>query len=47
MPRGSEGNRFFERLIVLEEKVKDLMRWQRWQMGVLAVILAAVFLRHF
>lgn len=39
MPTGNAGIKFFERLAVLETKVKDLMIWQRWQMGLLAAIL--------
>ncbi len=45
MPSGKYGERFFERLVVLEQKVADLMRWQKWQMGVLAAILIAIIVR--
>ena len=30
---------FFERMAVLETQVKNLMVFQKWQMGVLAAIL--------
>lgn len=39
--------RFFERIAILETQVASLMTWQKWQMGILAVILAAVILRKF
>lgn len=39
--------KFFERIAVLETQVSNLMTWQKWQMGILAVILAAVILRKF
>lgn len=38
---------FFERITVLETRVADLMRWQKWQMVVLAGILIAVISKHF
>lgn len=38
---------FFERIATLEAQVANLMLYQRWQMGILAVILAAVVLRKF
>lgn len=40
MPNGRHGTRFFERLIVLETKMLDIVRFQKWQM----VLLAAIFL---
>lgn len=39
--------KFFERIAILETQVANLMTWQKWQMGVLAVILAAIVLRKF
>jgi hypothetical protein len=45
MPTGNVARKFFERLAQLEERVEHLMTWQKWQMGILAVILAAVVLR--
>lgn len=33
---------FFERIAILETKVAALMTYQKWQMGALAAILAAV-----
>jgi hypothetical protein len=41
MPTGKEGQRFWERLVVLEEKVKNIMTFQKWQMGILAAIFLA------
>ena len=41
MPTGKEGHRFWERLIKLEERVEGLMTYQRWQMGLLALIFLA------
>ena len=41
MPTGKDGNRFWERLIKLEERVEGLMTYQRWQMGLLALIFLA------
>jgi hypothetical protein len=38
--------KFFERIAILETQVKELMTWQKWQMGILAAILAAVVLRR-
>lgn len=35
------------RLVRLEERVKLLMTWQKWQMVVLAGILIAVVSKHF
>lgn len=32
---------FFERISKLEARVENLMDWQRWQMGILAVLLIA------
>ncbi len=49
MPTGKEGNRFFERMVVLETKVAALMTWQKWQMSALIAILAAIaatWMRH-
>lgn len=39
MPHGKDGQRFWERLVVLETKVASLMTWQKWQMTLLAAIL--------
>lgn len=44
MPTGEVARKFFERLATLEARVENLMTWQKWQMGILATILAAVFL---
>lgn len=33
--------RFFERIASLEARVENLMNWQKWQMGILAMILLA------
>ncbi len=33
--------KFFERIASLEAKVENLMTWQQWQMGILAVLLLA------
>ncbi len=33
--------RFFERIASLEARVENLMSWQKWQMGILAVVLIA------
>lgn len=41
MPTGKEGNRFWERLVKLEIRVEGLMIYQRWQMGLLALIFLA------
>lgn len=43
----SVAREFFERLSIVEEQVKALMVWQKWQMGILAIILAAVILKKF
>lgn len=40
MPTGKEGIKFFERLVVLEQKVANIGTFQKWQM----VLLAAIFL---
>jgi hypothetical protein len=40
MPKGKEGHRFWERLIILEQKVANIMTFQKWQM----VLLSAIFL---
>lgn len=39
--RLKDVEKFFERMAVLETKVEGLMTWQKWQMGVLAMILLA------
>ena len=39
MPTGKEGEKFWQRLVTLEVQVKNLMIWQKWQMGLLAAIL--------
>lgn len=41
MPTGKEGHRFFERLIILEQKVANIMTFQKWQMALLAAIFLA------
>lgn len=32
---------FFQRIAKLEARVENLMDWQKWQMGILAVVLIA------
>lgn len=44
MPTGKIAQEFFERLAKLEARVENLMSWQKWQMGVLSTILAAICL---
>lgn len=44
MPTGKIAREFFERLATLEARVENLMTYQKWQMSVLATILAAVCL---
>lgn len=34
--------KFFERIAKLEARVENLMTWQKWQMCILATILAAI-----
>lgn len=41
MPTGESGRKFFERLIVLETKVANVMTFQKWQMALLALIFMA------
>lgn len=41
MPTGKEGTKFFERLITLEQKVANVMTFQKWQMALLALIFMA------
>jgi hypothetical protein len=41
VPTGESGRKFFERLVVLETKVANVMTFQKWQMGLLALILLA------
>jgi hypothetical protein len=41
MPKGRAADRFWERLIILEEKVKNIMTFQKWQMALLALIFMA------
>lgn len=41
MPTGKEGNRFWERLVILEQKVANIMTFQKWQMALLACIFLA------
>lgn len=41
MPTGKEGNRFWIRLVTLEERVQGLIIYQRWQMALLALIFMA------
>lgn len=38
MPTGKEGHKFWERLVILEQKVANIMTFQKWQMGILAAI---------
>lgn len=43
MPTGKVAAEFFERLAKLEERVKHLMSYQKWQTGLLtAIFLMAV-----
>jgi hypothetical protein len=42
MPTGKQAHKFLERLVALETKVKDLIWYQRWQMGLLAAIFVTV-----
>jgi cell division protein FtsL len=43
MPTGKQGLDFFGRLVVLETQMKDVMRFQKWQMALLfAIFLAAL-----
>lgn len=37
----ADVKKFFERIAILETKVENLMVWQKWQMGILAVLLVA------
>ena len=41
MPKGKLAFQFHERLIVVEQKVKNIMSFQKWQMGILAAIFLA------
>lgn len=41
MPTGKDGQRFWERLVVLEQKVANVMTFQKWQMAILAAIFLA------
>jgi len=41
MPKGREGHRFWERLITLEQKVANIMTFQKWQMALLTLIFMA------
>lgn len=36
----------FTRLARVEERVTNLMTWQKWQMGILAAILIAVVVKR-
>lgn len=48
MPTKAQDVReFFERITILETQVADLMRWQKWQMVILAGILIAVVSKRF
>jgi len=42
MPTGKNAIKFLERLVSLEVKVKNLIWYQKWQMGLLAAIFVAV-----
>lgn len=42
MPTGKAAEKFFERLAKLEVRVEGLITYQKWQMGLLAAIIAAV-----
>jgi len=42
MPTGDSGKKFFERLVILETKVANIMTFQKWQMALLSLILVAV-----
>lgn len=41
MPTGDAGRKFFERLVILETKVANLITFQKWEMGILAAIFVA------
>lgn len=41
MPTGKDGQKFWERLVTLEQKVANVMTFQKWQMGILAAIFLA------
>ncbi len=41
MPTGEAGRKFFERLVILEQKVANISLFQKWQMALLAVIFIA------
>jgi hypothetical protein len=42
MPTGKDGNRFWERLVILEQKVANVMTFQKWQMVLLTGIFLAI-----
>lgn len=41
MPTGKDAERYWERLIKLETKVEGLILYQKWQVGLLALIFMA------
>lgn len=47
MPKGKAADKFLERMATLEERVANLMTWQKWQMVILAGILVAVVSKHY
>lgn len=47
MPTGEVARKFFERLAVVETQVHSLITYQKWQMGILAAILAGLALNLF
>ncbi len=42
MPTGKAATEFLERMAKLEERVENLMTFQKWQVGIMATILAGV-----
>lgn len=42
MPTGKIAEQFFERLARVEAQVEGLISYQKWQLGALAAIFAAV-----
>lgn len=41
MPTGKEAREYWIRLVELETKVEGLVTYQKWQMGLLALIFMA------
>lgn len=39
--------KLIERVVAVETQVKNLMVWQKWQMGLLALILSVIIANKF